>query len=177
MATTAHTEEPGGHKRAFPPFQSETFASQLFWLALSFVLLYLLMAKVALPRINGIMEDRRRHIEADLAEAQRLKQDSDAAIAAYETALAQARARAQALAAETQAKAIAAAATRRKEIEAKLNARVAEAEKAVAQTRTAAMSNVLSIASEAAAAIVERLTGVTPASEEVASAVGYALER
>jgi F-type H+-transporting ATPase subunit b len=167
---------PSEHGRGFPPFDAQGFASQLFWLVLIFAVLYLLMSRLALPRVAAILEDRRRHIERDLGEAERLKQESDAAIAAYETALAQARARAQALASETQARAAAAAATRRKEIEASLNARIAEAEKAVAATRTAAMANVHSIASDAAAAIVERLTGVSPARREVADAVGQALK-
>ena len=77
--------------------------------------------------------------------------------------MAEARGRAQTLANETREKAAAAAAARRKEVDAKLHARIAEAEKTIAATRTAAMTNVRGIASEAAAAIVERLTGIAPA--------------
>ena len=59
--TTANTEAPGGHS-AFPPFQTENFPSQLVWLAMSFTLLYVLMAKVALPRIGSILAERsKRH--------------------------------------------------------------------------------------------------------------------
>jgi F-type H+-transporting ATPase subunit b len=165
------------HGRGFPPFDAQSFASQLFWLVLIFAALYLLMSKLALPRVGSILEARRRHIDDDLAEAERLKLESDAAIAAYEAALAQARARGQALANETQAKALATAQARRKEIEADLNARIAQAENAVAATRSAAMANVRGIATDAAAAIVERLTGIVPDSREVAEAVGNALER
>ncbi len=165
------------HGRVFPPFDSHTFASQLLWLALTFIALYLLMSRVALPRIGSILEARRRHIDGDLADAQRLKGESDAAIAAHEKALAEARASAQTLANERREKAAAAAAARRKEVEAKLGSRIAEAEKAIAATRSAAMTNVRAIAGEAAGAIVERLTGVTPASQEVAEAVGDALKR
>ena len=89
-------------RRDFPPFQKDTFASQLVWLVLIFAVLYLLMSRVALPRIGAIMDARRQErIEGDLAEAHRLKDESDAAIAAYEKALADARGRAQALANET----------------------------------------------------------------------------
>src|ERR1700693_658301 len=95
---TAHTEVPaGGHGRPFPPFDQQTFPSQRLWLALTFVALCLLMSKIALPRIDSILERRRARIAGDLAEAQRLKGESDAAIASYEKALADARARAQAL--------------------------------------------------------------------------------
>jgi F-type H+-transporting ATPase subunit b len=176
ITSTEHIP-PAEHGRGFPPFDAQSFASQLFWLVLIFAALYLLMSKLALPRIGSILEERRRHIERDLAEAQRLKQESDDAIAAYEAALAQARARAQALANENHAKAAAAAEARRKEIEAELNARVAQAEKEVAASRSAALANVRSIATEAAAAIVERLTGLVPADQEVAEAVGEVLER
>lgn len=165
------------HGRGFPPFDATTFASQLFWFALTFILLYLLMSRVALPRIGTILEDRRKRIESDLAEAQRFKESSDAAIAAHEKALAEARGRAQTLANETREKAAAAAAARRKEVDAKLHARIAEAEKAIAATRTAAMTNVHGIASEAATAIVERLTGIAPASKDVAKAVSNVLKR
>jgi F-type H+-transporting ATPase subunit b len=165
------------HGRGFPPFDSHTFASQLFWLTLAFIALYLLMSRIALPRVGSILEARRRRVADDLAEAQRFKDASDAAIAAHEKALAEARGRAQALANETRAKATAAAEARRKEVDAKLHAHIAEAEKTIAGTRSAAMGNVRSIASEAAGAIVERLTGIVPASEDVAEAVSNVLKR
>jgi F-type H+-transporting ATPase subunit b len=165
------------HGGGFPPFQKDTFASQLFWLVLVFVALYLLMSRIALPRIGSILEQRRQSIEADLAAAQGLKNESDAAIAAYEKALADARGRAQTLANEERQREAAAAEAHRKEVDAKLNARIAEAEKIIAESRTAAMANVRAIATEAAAAIVERLTGTSPASQDVAAAVGDVLKR
>src|SRR5690349_17857545 len=101
MATDAHTEVPGGgHKGTFPPFAPETFASQVLWLTVSFILLFVLLTKVALPRVASILEARRNRIAEDLAAAERHKSESDAAIAAYEKALADARVRAQALASD-----------------------------------------------------------------------------
>ena len=129
---------PGSeHGKGFPPFDAHTFASQLLWLALAFIALYLLMSRIALPRIASILEARRRRVEDDLAEAQRFKDASDAAIAAHEKALAEARGRAQALASETRAKAAAAAEARRKEVDAKLHAHIAESEKTIAEKRSA----------------------------------------
>src|SRR5712691_7660734 len=166
-SNSAHTEVPG-HQAPFPPLQKEHFPSQLFWLAICFIALYVIVSRLVLPRIGSIVEARRSRIADDLAEAHRLKDESDAAITAYEKALAEARGRAQALANETREKATAAAEARRKEVDAKLNGRIVEAEKAIAATRSSAMANVRGIASEAAIAIVERLTGVAPASQEVA---------
>jgi len=135
------------------------------------------MSRVALPRIAAIFEDRRQRIDGDLAQAQRLKDESEAALAAYEKSLADARNHAQSLANETREREAASAETARKDLDAKLNARIAEAEKAIADRRTAAMANVQGIATEAAAAIVERLTGSTPGSREVEAAVTAVLKR
>ena len=167
----------GEHGRAFPPFDAQSFASQLLWLVLIFLALYLLMSRIALPRIAAILEQRRRHIEDDLAEAQRFKCLSDAAIAAHEKALNEARGRAQALANETRMKASAATEARHKEVNAKLNLHIAEAEKTIAATRSAAMTQVRAIAGDAAGAIVERLIGTRPASQEIAQAVDGVLKR
>src|SRR6476660_9995810 len=130
------------HGGGFPPFQKDTFASQIVWLALTFVALYLLMSRVALPRIAAIFEDRRQRIDGDLAQAERLKDSSEAALAAYEKSLADARNRAQSLANETREREAASAEAARKDLDAKLNAKIAEAEKAIADRRTAAMANV-----------------------------------
>jgi F-type H+-transporting ATPase subunit b len=164
------------HGRGFPPFDPQTFASQLVWLTLTFVALYLLMSRLALPRVSSILEQRRRHIDTDLAEAQRLKGESDAAVASHEKALAQARERAQVLAGATREKAAAAAEARRKALDVELGAHIAEAEKAIAANRSTAMSNVRGIASDAAAAIVERLTGAAPTSQDVTDAVERTLK-
>ncbi len=168
---TAHTDVPAGHS-AFPPFQSEHFPSQLLWLTISFVLLYVLMSKVALPRIGSILAARSRVISDDLAAAERLKEQSNAAHAAYDKALADARARAQAMASATRQKQAAEADATQKRLEAQLHERLAAAEQSIAATRAAAMGNVRSIAADTAAAIVERLIGKAPAAAEVAAALG-----
>src|SRR5271156_5071630 len=170
-STSAHTEADGGHGGAFPPFEASTFASQLVSLAIAFVALYLIVSRIALPRVGAVIDARQNKIEGDLAEAQKLKDESEAALKAYEGELANARSRAQAIGAETREKLNAAAEAQRKTLEGKLAARLSGAEKTIAATRTTAMSNVRSIAADAASAIVQRLTGNTPDSQAVASAV------
>jgi F-type H+-transporting ATPase subunit b len=176
-STSAHTEQPGGPKAAFPPFEKQTFASQIFWLVICFVALYLLISRIAVPRIGGILDDRAKRIENDFADAQRDKEESEAALVAYEKALADARSRAQAIGTEIRDKVHAEAEEKRKALEAKLNGQLAEAEKAIAATKTAAMANVRGIAVDAAGAIVERLVGTAPAAPAVAAAVDEALKR
>jgi F-type H+-transporting ATPase subunit b len=173
--TTAHTEAGGGHKE-FPPFQKDTFASQLVSLVIAFVALYLIVSKIALPRVGGVLDARQNAIDGDLAEAQRLKDESDGALKAYESELAAARSRAQAIGAETREKLNAASEAERKTLEDRLATKLADAEKAIASTREAAMSNVRGIATEAAAAIVQRLTGLAPDGSSVGQAVDASLK-
>lgn len=135
------------------------------------------MSRIALPRIGSILEARDKQIEADLNEANRLKVESDEMNAAHQQALAEARGRAQALDHEARERAAAEAKELRKKLDAPLNARISEAEKAIAARQSAAMANVESIATEATSAIVERLIGVTPVSNDVADAVTKALKR
>jgi len=176
--TTSTEHVPAGeHKGGFPPFQSQTFASQLVWLVIAFVLLYVLMAKWALPRVGSIIESRQKRIADDIGDAGRLKQQSDEAVAAYEKALADARARAQAIANETRDRQAAAAETRRKALEGELNSKLAEAEKTIATTKQAAMSNVRAIAEDATRAIVELLIGSAPSEKAVADAVADVMKR
>jgi F-type H+-transporting ATPase subunit b len=173
---TAHTETPA-EAHAFPPFQAQHFPSQLLWLTLTFILLYALMSKVALPRIAAILADRSRRISDDLAAAQRFKEQSEAANAVYQKSLADARSRAQGIANENREKQAAAADVTNKRLEAQLHEKLAAAEQSIAATRTAAMGNVGGIAVETATAIVERLIGTAPAERDVAAAVAEVSKR
>jgi len=176
-AAGAHTEADGGHHGGgFPPFESSNFASQLVSLAIFFVLLYVIVSKLALPKVGGAIEARQNKIEGDLAEAQTLKDQSDAALKAYESELASARTRAQAIGNESRDKANAQAEAERKTLEEQLAAKLAEAEKTIASTRTTAMSNVRGIAADAAGQIVQQLTGVVPDAASVNAAVDASLK-
>lgn len=175
MATpvTAQANVPGiEHEGAsFPPFDVNTFGSQLLWLAISFGVLYLLMAKVIVPQLSGILADRQARISGDLEAAAKAKTDAEAAGAAYEKALGEAKARAQTLVHETRDRAAAEAALKRQALEAELAEKLAAAEAVIAEGKAKAMSSVRGIAIEAATAIVERLTGEAPADAKVAAAV------
>jgi F-type H+-transporting ATPase subunit b len=173
VTTTGAT--PAGAKPAFPPFQTETFAPQLLWLALTFGLLYWLMSKVALPRIAAILENRSNRIAADLEDAQRLKDESDAAAAAYEKSLADARAKAKTIAQETRDALLGASDQKRKALEAQLADKIAASEAAISARTAEAMASVRGIAADAAAAIVERLTGKAPERAAIEAALNRAI--
>lgn len=156
---------------AFPPFDATYFPGQLLWLAITFGALYLIMSRVALPRIGSILETRRTRIEGDLREAERLRQETEKAAAAYEEALAEARRNAGVIAEETRASIKADIDGRRADVEAGLASRMAEAEARITADKNAVLANVGSIAAETAQALVAQLTGsVTPEQAQAAVA-------
>ena len=177
LSTGTEATPPSEHGGGFPPFQKDTFGSQLLWLAIFFVALYLIASRLALPRVGTIIADRRKRISGDLDEAARMKDAADAAIASYEKSLAEARAKAQTIAAQTRDKVAAEAEAKRKDVEADLHAKLMAAEQTIQTTRTAAMSNVQGIAKDVTVAIVARLTGKAPTEDAAAAAVKTALDR
>jgi F-type H+-transporting ATPase subunit b len=174
--TTAHTEVPGGHA-VFPPFDAQQFPSQLFWLLVTFILLYVVMAKVALPRIGSIFEERNKLVSDDLAEAERFKEKSDAANAAYQQSLADAHAHAQSIVNTMRERQAAAAEKSNKELDEQFRVRLAGAEATIAKTRQDAMTHTTEIAAEVAEAIVKRLIGISPKAEEIAEALRESRKR
>jgi F-type H+-transporting ATPase subunit b len=174
---TSGTVEPAdvGHgAHAFPPFDSAHFASTLIWLAISFGLLYYLMSKIALPRVENILKARADKIASDLKSAHVAREKSEKAAADHDRSIAEAKTKAQGLAQQTQAKINAETDAKHKALEAELNAKLASAEKQIVETKTTAMASVESIAKDAAAAIVERLTGRPADPSAVAAAVAKA---
>ncbi len=161
QAETTQTEvgQEGGSHANFPPFDANTFPSQLLWFAITFGFLYWFMSKRALPQIGKVIEDRKARIARDLDEATEMQQKADAAAAAHEKMLAEARANAQALAQTARDQAAAETEAKRKGLDNEISAKIAEAEKQIAGTRAQAMSNVAEIARDTAGAIVERLGG------------------
>ncbi|MEK9970567.1 MAG: hypothetical protein VW600_15610, partial [Ferrovibrio sp.] len=106
-----------------PQLETATFLPQLVWLLITFAILYVLMAKVALPRVAEVVDGRRKRLENDLEEAARLKRETEKAIADYEQALATARAKAQAIAGETRTKITADQAATKAKLEAEITER------------------------------------------------------
>jgi F-type H+-transporting ATPase subunit b len=177
-AANAHTEVAGngGHEAggAFPPFDPTTFGSQLLWLAITFGLLYYLMSKVALPRIANILEVRRDRIASDLGEAERLKRETDEAIASYEQSLAEARQKAHGIAHTAREEAKTHIEAELSKVEAGISSQLAEADDKITAVKQAAMSEVDAIAQSTTEAILEQLLGSGVAQNDVAAAVAAA---
>jgi F-type H+-transporting ATPase subunit b len=171
MAATATTEVPK-QEGGFPPFDTTTFSSQFFWLVITFGFLLVVMWRVAGPRINAAITNRRGVINGAIAEANKARGDAEAALAGYENALAGARARANAIAEDTRVKLNAQIAKAKAEADARAHDAMAAADARIAGTRESAKAAVTVAARDAAIAIVERLTGDKVSAEDAARALG-----
>jgi F-type H+-transporting ATPase subunit b len=155
-AAAADAEE---RKGGLPQLDASDFAPQLIWLALSFGLLFVLLSRIVLPRIGAVIEERRNRIQRDLDEAERLKIETEKALAAYEDALAAARGKANEIARRTREKLTADVEAERGRVEAQVAAKLTQAEARIADTKSKAMAHVNEIATETAEAIVAKLIG------------------
>lgn len=163
------------HHGTFPPFDPATFGSQLLWLVICFGGLYLLMSRVALPRIGAILENRSSRIAGDLAEATRLKEETDAAIAAYEQALAEARQNAQTIAHKARDDMKDKIEADRARTEGELQKKLDAAEARITEVKAAALADIDAIAKDAAEAMVETLIGEKARQADVTKAVKAAM--
>ncbi|MFY8113565.1 MAG: F0F1 ATP synthase subunit B' [Rhabdaerophilum sp.] len=155
----------------FPPFNAATFAGQLFWLAVTFGTLYVLMSRIALPRVGAIMAEREATIETALAQASKAQAAAEAEAQGLELALAKAKANAQAIAQEARAKSAKDIEGKRSTVEKDLAAKMAAAEASINETKAKAMGNVQDIAKDAVGAMIEQLTGKAPTAAAVTKAI------
>lgn len=161
MATTTETTEATGHAEGgkFPPLDSSTFPSQLFWLVIFFAAMYLLMSRVVLPRMGAILAARKGQIDGDIAKAQALKDETEKALKAYEKSLADARANANDIARKTHDEVKAEIEAEQHKLDASLASKIKAAEDRIGKSKAKALESVEDIAADSAAEIVSALTG------------------
>ena len=152
------------------------FAPQLVWLVISFVALYFLLSKLALPRISGVLEERQNRIVDDLERAEQMKRDAEETLAAYERAMAEARGQAHELAQSARAEVATQSNDRLETLTGELAQKTADAERDIAARRDEALTNVRTVAAEAAAATLDKLIGVSPDFDAVGAAVDDVLK-
>lgn len=157
-----------------PQLDPQVFSPQLVWLAITFVVLYLLMARVALPRIGEVLEARQDKIAHDLDAAATLKTEAEAVLEEYEEAMAGARSDAQGLLAQAAEERAAEAAGRQAEFDAKIAGQLHDAEVRIAEARKAAIAHVGEVAGEVVRAATAKLIGVEPDDEAIKAALAAA---
>ena len=169
--TSTEVPHDAGNEKVFPPLDATTFAPQLVWLALTFAVLYIVLSRVALPRVSEVIEERRDRIQRDLDAAERLKSETEKALAGYEKALSDARSNASSMARESREALNAEITAEQAKVENQISEKVADAEKRIAQTRDKALANVDEIALGTAGAIVSRLLDQDVTETEVRQAL------
>ncbi len=170
MATEATDAVEKAAGPGMPQLDFSTFPNQIFWLVLTLIAIYLILSRVALPRIGAVLAERQGTITNDIAKAEELKQQAVEAEEAYNRALAEARAEAQRIAAEARAEIQADLDTAIAKADAEISAKAAESEKAIADIRAGALESVKEVAKETAADIVTAMGGKADA-DALAAAV------
>ena len=158
-------------KVGMPQLDLSTWPPQLFWLAVTFLVLYVVISRVAIPRTGGVISLRKSTIDGDLAKAKNLKDETENAMRSYEAALADAKAKAHGIAQENRNTLNAEMEAERAKLDAALGAKIATAEKSVAASRDKALEDVAAIAADIASEIVQQLTGAKVTKAEAAAAV------
>ena len=164
-------------KAGMPQFDLSRFPSQIFWLGVTFLVLYWVMSKVALPRIGEVLEARANRIGGDLDRASALKAEADQIKAAYEKALGESRAKAQEVGRSTEASLAREAADRQARLGNELAGRIRDAEGRIAAAKATAMGNLAGVAAEVATLAVQRVAGIGISPAEADQAARAALAR
>jgi len=161
--------------RGLPQLDTRTYPSQIFWLIVSFSLLYWLLKTKAIPRIADILETRQDRIGADLDRAARLRADAEAALKKHDAILAEAQAKAQRRLREAQERLAAELARHQAELDADIAKRLRDAEGRINAAKTAALAEVATVAAEVARVAARRLAGLEVGPEEARAAVNRVL--
>ena len=163
-AAEAAQEAP---KSGLPQLNVDYFAPQLFWLVLTFATLFFVMSKIALPRVGDVLAERKDRMARDIEAAQRLKSETDKALADYEKALSDARSNASSIAKQTRDKLATETEAEKARVEKQIAAKLHDAEARIAATKTKALATVYDIAAETASAVVSKLIGQDVSLEDV----------
>jgi F-type H+-transporting ATPase subunit b len=175
--THTTTQAQVGHetKKVLPQLNPADFAPQLVWLALSFIALYLIMSRIALPRVGSVLEERANRIASDLKVAAQLREDTQKAIADYEKALADAKTSAQQIARKAREEITADINQERAAVDKQIADKAAGAEKSINALKESALQHIEAIAAETAEAVVARILSKPADSSETRRAVKEAL--
>lgn len=155
-----------------PQLDPSVWPTQLFWLALTFIALYLIVWRIALPRIADVLEARQRKLDDDLKKAAALKDEAEAILAEYEKMRAGAQASAQAVLQKAQDAMKAEAERQGREVAARLAQQTDEAEARIDAAKSSALAGLEGTVNEVVAAATEKLIGVKAGDQEIARAVG-----
>lgn len=170
-AAPAAGPEAAAETGGLPQLETSTYVSQVFWLLIAFLILYLLCARIFLPRLGGIIEERRNRIANDFDKAAEYKREAEEAQQAFNQALADARARAAQIASETRARIDEEIAEMTADADREIEADIAAAEERIRATGEEAAAAVRRAAHDTTKAVVNALIDETPSDDAVENAL------
>jgi F-type H+-transporting ATPase subunit b len=179
IATTLEAESPAvpHDEVGFPQLkQTHTYASQVFWLAIAFVLMYLSMSKLALPRVGTVFDLRKKYVADNLGEAEHLTQAAETIRAAYKKKLAAAHEQAREALYAAESSMAAKLASEELHFSENMRLRVAKTDRDIAFAKEEALRTIADVSAEAAADITQRITGVSISKLDARKAVDAAMK-
>lgn len=157
----------GAHSAGMPQLDPTSFASQLFWLTVSFILLYLVISKSALPRVHEVLEKRHGRLQFDLSQAEEMTREAEAARLAFERKQSESRARSSEMIAAAQKESDQQLAAEQTRLDTELAKKLSDAAKTLSGRRAQLRATMLPVAEELTLAIVEKISGVKPSGDRV----------
>ncbi|HSF91512.1 MAG TPA: F0F1 ATP synthase subunit B' [Paracoccaceae bacterium] len=175
MATEAAQTEAAAHGAeqavGMPQLDFATFPNQIFWLVVTLVALYFIIARLAVPRISSVLEDRHSTIQNDLDRAAQLKQDAVEAEVAYKAALAEARSEAMRIAGEAKAAVQAQLDVAIAKADAEISAKSTESESRIRDIRDSALQSISEVANATTGEIIAAILPGTGDEASIKSAI------
>jgi F-type H+-transporting ATPase subunit b len=165
------------HAAGLPQLDISTFPPQLIWLGITFVVLYITMSRVTLPKISQVLEERQHKVDENLEKAEALKEEAAAAAQAYETTLAVARGKAHEIMLETHNAIANKAAQTQRDISAKLERQIQEAEGRILKAKDAAMAGLSMVATEVTLSACQKISGEELGEADVTKVVSAVMEK
>ena len=154
-----------------PQMEFADYVPQVVWLVITFATLYVLMAKLALPRITDILETRQRHLEHDLELSEKLRVEAQVTLAEYDAAVVSTRAEAESLLAKARESIQTETQERMAELNGRLESEIRESDARIRHAMSQAMEELVVVAGDSARATVERLAGINVSAEQAKAAV------
>ena len=176
LAAFAATSGAPAYAAGLPQLDIATFPPQLIWLTITFVALYIMMSRVALPRISQVLEERQHKIEDNLKKAQTLKEEAEAAAQAYEKALGKAKAEAHGIMLETHNRIAEEAASKQAELSSELEVEIKAAEARILAAKDAAMAGLSDVAADVALSAAQKVSGESLSEADVAKVIANIME-
>lgn len=155
--------DAGGSALGMPQLCADWMGNQVVWLVVSLIVIYLILSRIALPRIGAVLAERSGTITNDIAAAEELKQKTVDAEAAYDKALADARIKAATIVAAAKAEIQVDLDVELAKADAQISAKAAEGEKVIAAIRDGAVKSIKVVAKDTTKELISALGGTVDA--------------